>query len=243
MKKILLTAFISLLMIQSTEAQWVGGGFGNFVTGPVYNISSELRKELQSPQLLGSDLQLNSPAIVFGGAGYSVRPRKIILGGSGYWYIVSSSTNEGEVKFESRAGFFNMGYRVIRKKNWFAFPYWGMGVSAMKFKITNQNPDKIFIFDTDSVRSNQNATYTTGGLGFEMGFAVKYLAFNTEEKNKHDKITGLVLGADGGIAVLPAFAKWHSNLSDSNISSLSKPFVISPYVRITLGFGVFYDKK
>src|ERR1043165_4002783 len=108
MKKIFLSATITLLITLSTKAQWAGGGFGNFVAGPAYNICSRLQQDLQSPQLFGGNLQINASSISIGGAGYSIRPRKIILGGSGYAYTISETNNSGELQFQASAGFFNM---------------------------------------------------------------------------------------------------------------------------------------
>lgn len=230
------------VLIYPANAQIHHGGFGNFFIGPVYSSSSSLQKDLNSDKLINGNLQLNTITWSYGGAGYSVRPKGIVIGGSGYTYKVTSDGNNGEVVLHNGCGFFNVGYRFLNKNKWLGFPYFGMGGYGASFKITNTVSDKIFIIGNDTIASHKMAKYSTGGLAFEMGFALKYFAFNSEKK-KNNKNTGAVFGIDGGVSFFPSFAKWQNIVSEDEITSLETPFIMAAYIRMTIGLGIFFEKE
>ena len=178
-----------IISIYPAKAQIHHGGFGNFFIGPLYNLSSSLQKDLNSVELIDGNLQLNTITWSYGGAGYSIRPKGIVIGGSGYTYKLTSYGNNGEVVLHNGCGFFNVGYRILNKNKWLGFPYCGMGGYGASFKITNTSSDKIFIIGNDTITSHKAAKYSTGGLAFEIGFGLKYFAFNSERK-KNNKSTG-----------------------------------------------------
>jgi len=230
-----------IISIYPAKAQIHHGGFGNFFIGPLYNLSSSLQKDLNSVELIDGNLQLNTITWSYGGAGYSIRPKGIVIGGSGYTYKLTSYGNNGEVVLHNGCGFFNVGYRILNKNKWLGFPYCGMGGYGASFKITNTTSDKIFIIGNDTITSHNAAKYSTGGLAFEIGFGLKYFAFNSERK-KNNKGTGTVFGIDGGLSFFPSFAKWQNIVSEDEIASLETPFIMTAYIRMTIGLGIFFEE-
>ena len=230
-----------IISISPAEAQIYHGGFGNFFIGAVYNLSSSLQKDLNSVELIHGNLQLNTITWTYGGAGYSIRPKGIVIGGSGYTYKLSADGNDGEVVLHNGCGFFNVGYRILNKNKWLGFPYFGMGGYGASLKITNTTSDKIFIIGNDTITSHKAAKYSTGGLAFEMGFGLKYFAFNWDRK-KNNKSTGALFGIDGGISFFPSFGKWQNVVSEDEIASFETPFIMAAYIRMTIGLGIFFEK-
>ena len=233
---------IYVVSIGPAKAQIHHGGFGNFFIGPAYNLSTSLQKDLNSVELIDGNLQLNAITRTYGGAGYSIRPKGIVIGGSGYTYKLTSDGNNGEVALQNGCGFFNVGYRILNKNKWLGFPYFGMGGYGASFKITNTTSDKIFIIGNDTITSYKAAKYSTGGLAFEMGFGLKYFAFNSERKKKN-KSTGALFGIDGGISFFPSFRKWQNVVSEGEIASFETPFIMAAYIRMTIGLGIFFEKE
>ena len=230
--------FVLIILLSSSRAQDIHGGLGNFFSGAVYNNSSSLQTDLSSGELLGDNLELNKLVFSYGGAGYSVRPRGFVLGGSGYTYQVSSDAVNGNANLSVSCGFFNIGYRVINKNKCLGFPYTGMGGFGTNFKITNSTSEKMMVIGTDTIGPGKQSKYSTGGLAFDVGFALKYFAFNMEKKEKN-KAMGAVLGIDAGASFFPAFGKWEHVVTGDQISTMSNPFIMTAYLRITVGFGVF----
>jgi len=241
LNKTWLVIAIFLYLPFTIMAQYNQGGFGNFFIGPHYNLSSSFQNELNSDKLIGGGLQLNTITLAYGGAGYSVRPKGVVIGGSGYAYKINADGKNGTVILNNGCGFFNVGYRFQNKRKWMGFPYMGMGGYGANFKITNTSTDKTFLIGTDTITSGKVAKYSTGGLAFDAGYALKYFAFRTDTKKI--KKTGVVLGIDIGASFFPSFGKWQNTTTDKEVNSLSNPFIMSGYLRITLGWGIFIEKS
>ncbi len=235
---VLLGAFILfyLVMIYPARGQFHHGGFGNFFIGAVNHSSTSLQRALNAGEIIGGDLQLNSTAFTFGGAGYSVRPGGMVIGGSGYAYELTSRGKNGRIKLDNAGGFINIGYRAVAGGKWLGFPYAGMGGYGANFRIHNTS-DKTLVVGRDSVSSGSMSKYSNGGIAFDLGFALKYFAFNPGLKNGH-KSAGTILGFDVGGSCFPSFERWRNIVTEDEVGSIEKPFIMVAYIRATIGLGV-----
>lgn len=228
-----------LVMIYPARGQFHRGGFGNFFAGAVSHSSTSLQRALNAGEIMGGNLQLNSTAFTFGGAGYSVRPGGWVIGGSGYAYELTSRGRNGRIKLDNGGGFINIGYRVVAARKWLGFPYAGMGGYGANFRIHNTS-DKTLVVGADSVSSGKMSKYSTGGMAFDMGFALKYFAFNPGLKKNH-RSSGTVVGIDVGGSCFPSFERWRNIVTEDEVRSIERPFIMVAYVRATIGLGVFSD--
>jgi len=58
-----------------------------------------------------------------------------------------------------------------------------------------------------------------------------------------NKSTGTVFGIDGGQSFFPSFAKWQNIVSEDEIATLETPFIMTVYIRMTIGLGIFFEKE
>lgn len=242
MYKAIVTSVVCITSLSPAISQEYHGGLGNFFYGPVYNSSSSLEKGLGSNELLGNNLKLNVAAFSYGGAGYSIRRKGAVLGGSGYFYNIGTTSYNGKTELSVSQGFFNVGYCVLNKKTCIGFPYFGFGAFGSNFRITNTTSDKVMILGNDSISSQKKARYSAGGFAFEMGFALKYFVFTTPLRSR-DKKMKVSIGVDAGASFLPSFERWQNVVTDEKIISMPAPFIMSIYTRATVGLGVFNYKK
>jgi len=243
MKKIIgLILLLNFSLIISSSAQSLHGGFGNFFIGQVYNLSPSLEKSLKADNLLGSNLHLNVNTLFYGGAGYTLRPRGFILGGNGYSYHVTSTVEKGEATLVVSGGFFNVGYCLLNTKKWIGFPYFGVGGFGTNFKISNSTSGEKMVIGDDIISAGETAKYSTGGMAFELGFGLKYFGIDLRKKND-GKSTVIVIGVDAGSSFFPAFQKWENVETHGTVNSMNQPFIMSPYIRFTIGLGVFNENK
>ena len=224
----------------TVQAQKLHGGFGNFMIGPAYNFSSSLQNYFEKPDLLGSDIKINKSVLYIGGAGYSLRRNGFIIGGSGYGYSINTSAQNGKLTLHTGAGFVNFGYCLLNDHSWLAFPYAGVGCMSSELTVTNTSTDASIIIDGKKLAPRSSDRYNTGGLVFEVGFAMKHFCVEFETNNPAIHPV-LMLGADLGASLMPSFSKWSG--VDSNINKLNTPFTATPYLRFTMGIGVFKENK
>jgi hypothetical protein len=227
-------------VITSGNAQVYRGRFGSAFGTSVYNLSPSLQNELQDKNAVGNNLQLNTVAYSYGGSGYTLKPKGFILGGAGGTYKITSNGNNGNATLNVSSGVFNIGYLVLNKRKWMGFPYFGLGAFGSNFKVSNSTSEKNLIIGKDSILSGKQAKYSAGGFAFDLGFALKYFAF--DKINKMNKNVKGMIGIDAGLSFFPAFTKWQNVSSHVYLSSVNTPFIMNGYLRLTIGLGVFYDQ-
>ncbi len=239
MRKITLISILMVgysLTIQQLVAQNIRGGFGHGAFGPVYNISPSIINDLKDPFLLGNDIKLNGLAMLGGGGGYGLLKNNILIGGSGFGYKIADATSRGQATFSIGGGFVNLGYLVIAKRSMIAYPYIGIGATGMNLKLKNNTSGESFNLGSAAIAPGQRKNFNCGGMGFEIGYAVKLLTFSIDEVGPHG---GFMVGLQAGTYFFSGVDDWYEEKTDDVISTFSRPNAFSPYLRITIGGGGF----
>lgn len=235
MKRYILTG-IAIACAGFSLAQSLRGGFGHGYFGAAYNISPGIEKDLQVSSLLGNDLQLNRLARFGGGGGYALFGNRILLGGSGFGYRVSDATARGQATLTMGGGFVNIGYLTVYRDNILGFPYAGIGGKGLKAKIKNNTSDESFNIGNRVIRPGEYINLYSGGISFELGYALKFLTFSVKEPGGHG---GFMVGVQAGTYIFTGMEDWHEKSSDDVIANFATPYSFSPYLRITIGGGGF----
>jgi len=236
MRKTLVIWVMVLFTSAQLPAQYMRGGFGYGFFGPVYNLSPTVQNDLKVPSLLGDGLQLNGLSILAGGGGYGLLNNNILIGGSGFSYKISDATQRGQANFSIGGGFVNFGYLHIAKNSMMAFPYFGIGACGMDLRIKNDTPDDIFVLGSVTIEPGENKNFNSAAIGLEMGYAIKLLAFSID---KYGSNGGFMVGLQIGTYFFSGIDNWHEKNTDDVIPVFSRPYVFSPYLRLTVGGGGF----
>lgn len=236
MRKIILTCVLFMWCYTQLFAQNMRGGFGYGFFGPAYNLSPTIQNDLKVPSLLGDGLQLNGLTMLAGGGGYGLLNNNILIGGSGFGYKISDATERGQTTFSVGGGFVNFGYLHVAKKNLMGFPYFGIGACGMNMKLKNDTPDDIFNLGSVTVEPGQSKNFSSAGIGFEIGYAIKLLTFSIDELGNHG---GFMIGLQAGTYYFSGIDNWYEKDTDEVVPAFSRPHAFAPYVRITIGGGGF----
>lgn len=228
-----------ILLVQVATCQEIRGGFGHGYFGAGLNLSPAIQKDLSSPSLLGSDLQLNRVGIFGGGGGYGLFGRRWLLGGSGVGFRVADATERGEATLSMGGGFINVGYLTTLKESMMSYPYIGIGGNGIDLKVRNSTDEPMSI-GNQVIATGDYTKLNAGGISFEAGYAFKFLTFSLAEEGYHG---GLMLGIQAGTYIFTGISDWREMSTDEMVSSFSKAYSLSPYIRLTIGGGGFSVAK
>jgi hypothetical protein len=236
MIKLLVAAIVLLTCSAVAIGQNLRGGFGHAYFGTAFNVSPGIQKDLSASSILGNGIQLNRFAKFGGGGGYALLSKRIMLGGSGFGYKVSDATARGQATVSMGGGFVNIGYMVVSRNNMLSFPYIGIGGNGMKMKLSNDTQDESFDLGNKVIGPGEYKDLRSGGVSFEIGYALKFLTFSVKETGGHG---GFMVGVQAGTYLFAGMERWHEQPSEDMISKFSTPYSFSPYLRITIGGGGF----
>lgn len=230
-----LTLSLTCILVQGQRSQIAGGGFGHFFAGGALGQWPAMRSYLQSPLRLGIAYAPKPAGYTAGGAGYGCIGRVMLGGTAAYHGYGKSTTDSAQVWNSAGSAFFNMGYLIIDKARWFAFPYVGIGGTGYTVKVRNTASHQSIEFDMNrSLGGGESGEYINGGVAWDAGFSVKYFIIDESDEGSHG---GMLLGLDAGCSgAYLSSNRW----KDNNGNRVSGPGMLSglmPYVRITLGGG------
>jgi len=237
MRKNILTCILLGWCAVQLFAQPIRGGFGYGFFGPLYNLSPTIENDLKVPSLLGDGLHLNGVTMLGGGGGYGLLNNNILLGGSGFGYKISDATERGQATFSQGGGFINFGYLHFTKKSMMGFPYFGIGACGMNLELRNDTPDDIFNLGSVTIVPGQSMSFSSASIGLEIGYSIMLLTFPTEEIGNQG---GFMVGLQAGSYYFSGIENWHEQGTDNVVPTFSKPYSLSPYIRITIGGGGFF---
>jgi hypothetical protein len=107
-----------------------------------------------------------------GGMGFGIVGPGIILGGEGYGFSqeISGDTIIGSIS--GGYGFFNVGYQIFRKGDFFSYPFIGIGGGGSKLKLVQDAGERdaqTLIDDAKPDNRNRARRFPVGiGLGFRI---------------------------------------------------------------------------
>lgn len=227
MKKIIfpiIAIVVSLLNIHEILAQ--GGGFGHFSAGFAGAGYKQITKDLSSPSLLG-EIQISGRGTVFGGGGYGLIGKHLLLGGKGYGAGFGKVANaNGEVEMGQAYGFFNFGYMATPWKGFFPYIFGGVGGGGASMTIKN-NSGNTFDMGGLQIKSGEKVNLSVGGSGFEVGAGIHHFFGG--------KYSGVKLGLEAGYSFTPLNNQWGEG--DAIATTLSKYSPGMTYITVTIGGG------
>jgi hypothetical protein len=106
----------------------------------------------------------------------------------------------------------------------------------MNLKIRNDTPDDIFDLGTVTIDPGQSKNFSSAGIGFEIGYAIKLLTFSIDEPGNHG---GFMVGLQAGAYYFTGIDNWYEKDTDEVVPVFSRPDTFSPYIKITIGGGGF----
>jgi len=238
---VLLSAVI--LNQTSASAQVDHGVFFDFNVGGVFNYSPTIQKDLKAPQYIGGNINFNKVAPTFGGGFVVLCTNRLIVGGNGFGYALTTNGNGVGIKDKMGAGLIDFGYSLskIKTSKHLSFIFAGVGGYGTKFTVNNTSSENIYIDESTPTLPNKTSTYSTGGFSFEGGYSLKYYAFKMERKGR--KRYGPVVGFDAGCQYYQAMGKWRDVFTRTILPDFRRPAIASPFVRISVGIADCSSKK
>jgi hypothetical protein len=230
-----LTLSLVIISVQGQRSEIAGGGFGHFFGGGSIGQWPAMTRYLQSPLRLGTSYAPEQAGYTFGGAGYGCI-RRIMLGGTAAFHGYGKSVSDSAQVWNSAgSAFFNMGYLLMDKTRWFAFPYAGIGGTGYTVKVRNSARHQSIEFDNNRhLQGGERGEYIIGGVAWDAGFSMKYFIIAESDEGSHG---GMLLGLDVGCSgAFMSSTRWQDN-NGNRVSGPGGLRGFMPYVRITLGGG------
>jgi len=229
------------ISVYGQKGEITGGGFGHFLGGGSLGYFPGLTQYLQSSDRLGSAYTPMRAGYTLGGGGYGFIGRLMFGGTAAFHGNAVSATDSARVWHSLGSAFFNMGYVIIDRNRWFAFPYAGVGGSGYTLKLRNTAQQQNIAFDRlRPLTAGDSEEYIHGAIAWDAGISVKYFLITESEEGSHGgMLVGIDLGCSGAYM---ASSRW----KDANGTRMSGPGNITgltPYVRVTLGGGGLTRKK
>jgi hypothetical protein len=197
----------------------------------------QLYDELNAPNLLGSNLQQSYFGYTQGGGGYLLLTNRVLFGGTGFSSTASDITPRGQVTMKMGGGIGQIGYLILNKNRWLAFPYLGMGRNDITMKLRNNTSNNIFDLGNLEVLPGETMELRAKTVDFDFGFTMQYFVFHHYGRYRS---SGFMLGLQAGTYAFVGIEDWHVKNEVNQISGLlSKPSIFMPYFRITIGGGGF----
>jgi hypothetical protein len=233
MRKTLLSLLVALLVSPLT-AQAIGFGAGGVFLGLNILNMTELNN-VMTPDGYNS---LKDNNLFFGGGGYGVIYKHIILGGSGGGFVTQDIDKTG-VTGTMRGGYgvFNFGYSLFRTRFLHLFPYGGFGGGGIQLELV---PDSGGADFGDIVNNPKQFTILTRNsvcldAGVEADFLIPLGLSDTGSG-------GFLLGLRVGYLYFPTNASW--KLAGNKVPGGPDTWLTGPYVHIVLGgFGRSAEPK
>lgn len=199
-----LLCIILLLFATASSANGTRGeGYGGFSTGLNLIDVEDLNRSTAIHNLEFGDQQW-----ALGGLAFRLVGPGVILGGEGYGFSqeVSGDTMKGTLS--GGYGFFNVGYEVFRKKDFFAYPFIGIGGGGYSLKLVQDMdvPDAQTLIND----ANRMVEIERGAFLLELGLGAGYLIdmSGLDKKKESAERGGLFFGFRAGYILDPASPSW-----------------------------------
>ena len=233
MKRVLII-FICLGFYASTSAQQIErGGFGYFMSGPAFVLSSKVDNYLSTEDVLGPSYKAPTISVGAGGEGFAILGR-VIIGGGGFGLSQFVQHCDSASLTQSGGwGYFKTGYIVWSKKYSFMSANIGVGGFGYNYEIRNDIAKNGIYFNKEfPILIGEQRKYSYGGTCFDFSYGIKTLVINKEK----DRDGGFLFVFDAGVLLSIATGDWQGD--DEKIMGPPSPGISStPYIRILIGGG------
>lgn len=207
---------------------FINGGGGGFYLGYNFLEVNALNDDITS----GGYNALPDKRITFGGGGYSILWKGLLLGGEGGGILpLKSESQNYNLKIIGGYGLFDVGFAVIRRSNFLLYPMIGIGHYMLVMDITPKNGD----FDFEDFIYNPQRMTSLDCNGFMMTFQGGF-DYIINFSNDPSAVGGLLLGFRAGYMYPLGDATW--KLGDIELNNApGSPFKGFFFNFIIGGFG------
>ncbi|MFH1009824.1 MAG: hypothetical protein V1784_01140, partial [bacterium] len=179
------------------------------------------------------NLEFDDQQWALGGPGFGIVGPGVILGGEGYGFSQEASSDTMTGTLSGGYGFFNVGYEVFRKKDFFAYPFIGIGGGGYSLKLvrdTGEHNAQTLINEAD-----QMVELDRGAFLLELGLGAGYLIDMSgyDKKKQSAERGGLFFGFRAGYIFDPTSPSW----SFAGSKLRNGPDLTSNTLFVTLQFG------
>lgn len=216
----------------AVEAQTPQGGFIEINGGVAAHFSPSIQRDLQSNNILGSDLGMIKPALITGVTAFFIRPSRVVVGGTLMMYRMGASTNRGEVQFKSSAALLHLGLLLTANDRAISFPYIGIGMNGMRLKIKNESDGQSFKMRSNIIEAGDQIVFSAPGLSLEGGYNVSFTPFAAQRKTE-----GLIVNVKVGGLIFAGVRDWRQTETNEYLPSLAQALNFSPFLRVGIGYG------
>ncbi|MBU1708090.1 hypothetical protein KKB28_09300 [bacterium] len=203
MNRCLIIVISAVLVLSTVSFAGNGEGYGAFSTGLNMLDASGLNKSVAVHNMEFDDNQW-----AFGGLGFGIVGPGIVLGGEGYGFSqeVSGDTLIGRIS--GGYGFFNIGYQIFRKGDFFSYPFLGIGGGGYTLRLVQDTGER----DAQTLIEEANRMVEMDRSGFllEFGWGFGYLFDMTPSgtaKNPEER-GGIFVGLRTGYIFDPVSPTW-----------------------------------
>lgn len=203
MDKSLIFVITAILLLSTVSFAGEGEGYGAFSTGLNLIDASGLNNSVAVHNMAFDDQQW-----ALGGMGFGIVGPGIILGGEGYGFSQEISGDSMIGSISGGYGFFNVGYQLLRKGDFFTYPFIGIGGGGYKLRLVQDAGEQ----DAQTLINDANRMIEMerGGFLLEFGWGFGYLfdmsssetAMNPEDRG------GIFVGLRAGYIFDPASPTW-----------------------------------
>lgn len=233
---LLIALFAGLHVKAQTQVQYRTGGFGHFMTGPVYFNPSSLSDYISSPAVLGPDYTFRNLGMIIGGEGAGVRGKGIIGGGGFGMALPANVSDSGSIKAGFGAGYLKVGYIYCQRQQSFAYVYGDIGAGGLSFTVKNKSVSNALApTETNAVPPGQERKFSLGVAFFDAGTGIKFILPNPDKEAT--EIGGFTFGIDAGCMASIPVSEWKQDDNDARLPIPNALFM--PYARVTIGGAGF----
>jgi hypothetical protein len=205
-----------------------GEGYGAFSTGLNLIDAGDLNRSVKIHNMEFGDQQW-----ALGGLGFGIVGPGIILGGEGYGFSQEASGDTMTGTLSGGYGFFNVGYELLRKKDFFAYPFVGIGGGGYTLKLVQDLREH----DAQTLinQANKMVELERGAFLLELGLGAGYLIDMSGYNKKQESAErgGFFIGFRTGYIFDPASPSW--TFAGSKVRN--GPDLTSNTFFVTLQFG------
>jgi len=236
MKAATILAFIFVLSLtagaQEKKFSKMSGGMGHFMAGYSFNNYSGINELFKA----NGFPELKEGAFSIGGGGWAIN-NNIIIGGEGFGLSESVVKNSDyQIATSTGYGFFNLGYMLVKKPKFFAYPMLGIGGGETILAITKLENSPVAFQDV--LDNAGRESYLKAG-GFLMNFSIgaNYLLLGGSSDSGSG---GMLAGLRVGYMFDPDPNDWKFN--DEKLTGSPDSGISCFYVKLTIGGGGYVIK-
>jgi hypothetical protein len=212
------------------------GGLGKGWIGAVGGHFGDVEDSLRAADRLGAGAGIGNAGLAVGGGGFAMLGG-VVLGGGGFALLVPTTDGErGTADLVGGGGGVELGYALVRNREWIVYPAFGVGGFGFGLEVTNVSGLPIDL-GNEVIRAGQRGTYEAGFVFLDFGLRINRLLFFGGDDAAG--AGGFAVGVDAGFLANVMRGDWQ-NEAGVVVEGLSPARLTGGYMRLTVGGGGFF---